>query len=143
MSAASINKVLIETMGLKDSDLKKQKVKGMLAFDAIIRKGIPCAKLQALKGALDLTDGQVADCLGVSLRTYQRKRDAREKLSVHEGDRFFRVARLFALASSALGGKDAARNWLWKSQKALGDKAPIEAMQTEAGAREVEVRLQK
>ncbi|MDA8155098.1 MAG: DUF2384 domain-containing protein [Actinomycetota bacterium] len=141
MSAASVNKVLLETMGLKDSDLKKQKARGMLAFDAIIRKGIPCMKLQSLKEALALTDSQVADCLGISLRTFQRKRDAREKLSVHEGDRFFRAARLFAIAASALGSRDKAREWLWKSQKALADRAPIEAMQTEAGAREIEARF--
>ena len=40
-----IKKKIIGTLGLKDSDMKPQeRNKGMLTFDAIIRKGIPYSK---------------------------------------------------------------------------------------------------
>jgi len=80
-----IKKKIIRTLGLKESDLKqKERDKGMLIFDAIIRKGIPYAKVRLVKDALNLTDSEFADYLGISLRTLQRKRDSHEKLSRSE-----------------------------------------------------------
>ncbi len=135
---------IIKTLGLKDIDLKSQeRDKGMLTFDAIIRKGIPYAKVRLVKTALNLTDNEFADYLGISLRTLQRKRDSREKLSIPEGDRLFRIARIFALAVSVLENEEMARKWLHRPQRGLGGRVPIQVIQTEAGAQEVESLLEK
>lgn len=139
-----IKKKIIGTLGLKDSDLKpRERDKGMLTFDAVIRKGIPYAKLRLVKAALNLTDSELADYLGISLRTLQRKRDSHEKLSIAEGDRLFRIAKIFALAVSVLEREEMARKWLHRAQRGLGGRAPIEVIQTEAGAQEVEDLLEK
>ncbi len=139
-----IKKKIIGTLGLKASDLTpRDRGKGMLTFDAIIRKGIPYAKVRLVKAALNLTDSEFAHYLGISLRTLQRKLDAHEKLSIPEGDRLFRIARLFALAVSVLENEDMARQWLHRSQRGLGGRTPIEVIQTEAGAQEVEDLLEK
>lgn len=139
-----IKKKIIGTLGLKDSDLKpKERDKGMLTFDAIIRKGIPYVKVRLVKAALRLTDRECAEYLGISLRTLHRKRDSHEKLSIREGDRLFRIARIFALAVSVLESEEMARNWLHRAQRGLGGRIPIEVIQTEAGAQEVEDLLEK
>ena len=139
-----IKKKIIGTLGLKDSDIKLQdRDRGMLAFDAVIRKGIPYAKVHLVKTALNLTDSELADYLGISLRTLQRKRDSHLKLSVPEGDRLFRIARIFALAVSVLESEDMARKWLHREQRGLGGRVPILVIQTEAGAQEVEALLEK
>jgi len=139
-----IKKRIIGTLGLKSSDLKPQeRNKGMLTFDAIIRKGIPYAKVRLMKAALNLTDNECADYLGISLRTLQRKRASHEKLSITEGDRLFRIARIFALAVSVLESEEMARKWLHRAQRGLGGRAPIQVIQTEAGAQEVTDLLEK
>lgn len=137
-------KKIFGTLGLEDSDIKpEERDKGMLTFDAIIRKGIPYAKVHLVKTALNLTDTEFADYLGISLRTLQRKRDSQEKLSIPEGDRLFRIARIFALAVSVLESEEMARNWLHRAQRGLGGRVPIQVIQTEAGAQEVEDLLEK
>jgi putative toxin-antitoxin system antitoxin component (TIGR02293 family) len=130
---------IMGTLGLKPSDLSlRERNKGMFTFDAIIRKGIPFAKVRLVKAALNLTDSEFAQYLGISLRTLQRKLEAHEKLSIPEGDRLFRIARLFALAVSVLEDEEMARQWLHRPQRGLGGRTPVEVIQTEAGAQEVE-----
>jgi len=139
-----IKKKIIGTLGLKDSDMKPQeRDKGMLTFDAFIRKGIPSAKVRLVKAALNLTDNELADYLGISLRTLQRKWESHAKLSITEGDRLFRIARIFALAVSVLESEEVARKWLHRAQRGLGGRVPIQVIQTEAGAQEVEDLLEK
>ena len=139
-----LKKKIIGTLGLKSSDLKpRERDRGMLTFDAIIRKGIPYAKVRLVKAALNLSDSEVAAYLGISLRTLQRKRDSHEKLSISEGDRLFRMARIFALAVSVLESEEMARKWLHRTQRGLGGRKPIEVIQTEAGAQEVGDLLEK
>jgi len=139
-----IKKKIIGTLGLKASDMKpRDRDKGMLTFDAVIRKGIPYTKLRLVKAALNLSDNEFADYLGISLRTLQRKRDSHERLSISEGDRLFRMARIFALAVAVLENEETARQWLHRAQRGLGGRTPIQVIQTEAGAQEVEDLLEK
>ena len=96
-----------------------------------------------MKAALNLADHEFADYLAISLRTLQRKRDSQAKLSIPEGDRLFRIARIFAHAVSVLEGEEMARKWLHRAQRGLGGRVPLEVIQTEAGAQEVEDLLEK
>ena len=139
-----ITKRILGTLGLKDSDLEaKGKGNGIFSFDSFIRKGIPYAKVRLVKAALNLTDNEFADYLGISLRTLQRKRTSHGKLSLSEGDRLFRIAKIFALAAQVLESEDMARKWLHRQQRGLGGRVPIQVIQTETGAAEVEDLLEK
>jgi len=139
-----IKNKIIGTLGLKNSDIKpRERDRGMLTFDAVIRKGIPYSKVGLVKTALNLTDNEVADYLGISLRTLQRKRDSHERLTIAEGDRLFRITRIFALAVSVLESEDMARKWLHREQRGLGGRVPIQVIQTEAGTQEVEDLLER
>ena len=137
-------KLIVGTLGLKEKDLKPQeRDKGMLSFDAMIRRGIPYGKVRLVKAALNLTDSEIAEYLGISLRTLQRKQDTREKLTIPAGDRLFRIAKIFAFAVSVLENEEMARKWLHRGQRGLGGRVPIEVIRTEAGAQEVEDLLEK
>ncbi len=50
-------------------------------------------------------------------------------------------ARIIELAIRVLEDEEKARNWLQKPQYGLGGAVPIELLQTEAGAKEVEELL--
>lgn len=107
-----------------------------------IRHGLPQSTLARVKDALQLTDREVSAALGVSEKTVSRLRAApRSKLSPVASDRLYRVARLFALTEAVLEDEDLARQWLRSPQLGLANRTPLELMQTEAGAREVEQLL--
>jgi uncharacterized protein (DUF2384 family) len=52
-----------------------------------------------------------------------------------------RTARLTALAVQAFGNRDQAMRWLRRPQREFGGVAPLEMMETEAAARQVELIL--
>jgi putative toxin-antitoxin system antitoxin component (TIGR02293 family) len=59
-------------------------------------------------------------------------------LARFESDRIYRLARIVALARQNLGSGDLALRWLKRPNRALGGSAPVAAIDTEVGARQVE-----
>jgi putative toxin-antitoxin system antitoxin component (TIGR02293 family) len=101
-----------------------------------IRDGFPHAVLEELMRTSGLTLKELADALDLSSRSLQRRRHGR--LARFESDRLYRLARLLALARENLGDVARANRWLKRANHALGGVAPIAAIDTELGARQVE-----
>ena len=102
-----------------------------------IREGFPLEVLQKLMRASGLTLKELAGALDLSPRSLQR-RGRSGRLARYESDRLYRLARIVAIANEYLGGHDRALRWLKRPNRALGGLAPITAMDTEFGARQVE-----
>lgn len=101
-----------------------------------IREGFPHAVLGELMQASGLTLKELAGALDLSIRSLQRRR--RGRLARFESDRLYRMARLIALARETLGNGTRASHWLKRTNRALGGVAPLAAIDTELGARQVE-----
>lgn len=102
-----------------------------------IRDGFPPAVVEELMQASGLTLRELADALDLSPRSLQRRRRS-GRLARFESDRLYRLARIVALAHDSFGDRESAARWLKRSNRALGGLAPIGAMDTELGARQVE-----
>ncbi len=102
-----------------------------------IRDGFPPAVVERVMRASGLTLKELATALDLSARSLQRRRRS-GKLARYESDRLYRLARLVAIASDYLGDQERARRWLKRPNRALGGVAPVAALDTEAGARQVE-----
>jgi putative toxin-antitoxin system antitoxin component (TIGR02293 family) len=87
--------------------------------------------------ASGLTLKEVAGALDLSPRSLQRRRST-GRLAPFESDRLYRLARIMAVANEYLGGAERARRWLKRPNRALGGLAPLTAIDTELGARQVE-----
>lgn len=102
-----------------------------------IREGFRPAVLEELMRASGLTLKELADSLDLSVRSLQRRRRS-GRLARYESDRLYRLARLMAIASEYLGDKERAIRWFKRPNRALGGVAPVAAIDTELGARQVE-----
>jgi putative toxin-antitoxin system antitoxin component (TIGR02293 family) len=102
-----------------------------------IREGFPPAVVEELMQASGLTLKELAESLDLSARSLQRRRRS-GRLARFESDRLYRLARVLALAQQSLGDRTSAARWLKRCNRALGGIAPISAMDTELGARQVE-----
>ena len=102
-----------------------------------IREGFPPAVVQELMRASGLTLKELSEALDLSPRSLQRRRRG-GRLARFESDRIYRLARIVALARQSLGSPEIATAWLRRSNRALGGVAPIAAVDTELGARQVE-----
>lgn len=106
-----------------------------------IRAGLPVAAAIAFKNALNLTNAQLADLLGVNARTVLRWAPGKSRLDVASGDRLVRTANLYAIAAEVLEDDEAAVGWLQAPQEALGGAIPLELAATDVGTRAVEELL--
>jgi putative toxin-antitoxin system antitoxin component (TIGR02293 family) len=106
-----------------------------------VEDGLPVRSLEALAGYLGANDIEAADVKNrIVPRTALRRRT---RLSVEEGERTERLARLAALAEQVWEDADLAREFLTGPQPQLGGERPIDLARTEPGAREVEELLMK
>jgi putative toxin-antitoxin system antitoxin component (TIGR02293 family) len=105
-----------------------------------IRQGFPQPVLKEVMESAGLNMEELAEALGVSLRSLQRRK-GQGKLAADESDRIYRLARMIALAKHYIGDAAKAGRWIKKPNRALGGKRPIEMLNTEPGARRVEAVL--
>ena len=103
-------------------------IKNRRQLARLTQEGIPFAAILHLLDELDVTQREMADLLGMHLRTLSRKKGSGGRLDPASSDRAYRVARLLALAREVLGGIQEAREWLHEPQKALGDTTPLSLM---------------
>ena len=102
-----------------------------------IREGFPQFVVDELRRSARLTLKELAASLDLSPRSLQRRRRA-GRLARYESDRLYRLARIVALAKYYLGDEETAIRWLKRPNRALGGIPPIQALDTEPGARSVE-----
>lgn len=105
-----------------------------------VRKGLPFAAFTTLQQDADLTQDDLLEVVGISRRTFERRRK-RRRFEADESERILRVQLLFDLARRVLGSAEEARAWMHEPNLALGDETPIHLATTEQGARAVETTL--
>ncbi|MFZ0912403.1 MAG: antitoxin Xre/MbcA/ParS toxin-binding domain-containing protein [Candidatus Korobacteraceae bacterium] len=102
-----------------------------------IREGFRPLVVEELMRASGLTLKELAGALDLSPRSLQRRRRS-GRLAAYESDRLYRLARIVAVANEYLGDRQRALRWLKRPNRALGGIAPVAAIDTELGARQVE-----
>jgi putative toxin-antitoxin system antitoxin component (TIGR02293 family) len=102
-----------------------------------IREGFRPSVIEQLMRVSGLTLKELACALKLSPRSLQRRRSS-GKLAPYESDRLYRLARIVAIADEYLGEHERTLRWLKRPIRALGGLAPIAALDTELGARQVE-----
>ncbi len=109
-------------------------------FEAIIAKartGFPYAALEALATRFEIPQETLVRVLHLPPRTLARRKKAR-RLSAAESDRLLRLARVAARAEDVLGSQERAGAWLRGTVRALGSVRPLDLLDTDLGAQQVE-----
>jgi len=102
----------------------------------VARAGIPASAIRAFAASTQTSIALLGAIAHIDARTLSRRLASNARLKPDESDRVLRVARVFALARAALGSD--AHAWLNSENRALGGVKPIELLDTDAGARQVE-----
>src|ERR1700740_3476675 len=105
---------------------------------ALVRRGLPTGSVKALAGRLDIRNAALSKKLGIPQRTLTRRLSGRTRLTAGESDRAVRLARVYANAVEMIGEEGKAVQWLQTPNRALGGERPIDQVDTDVGAREVE-----
>ena len=104
----------------------------------LIRQGLPADAVTALAEKLDVPNAAVSKKVGIAQRTLTRRLGQGARLTPSESDRTARVARVYAHAVEMIGDEEKAARWLRTPNRALGGERPLDQLDTDVGAREVE-----
>ena len=107
-----------------------------------VRKGLPLRALDELAGKLHLDRTELAQILGTSLRTLQRKEEASDRLGPAASDRLARIARIHGLACHVFGDAEKASIWLTSASRPLGE-IPLRMLDTDIGTQRVQQELRQ
>jgi putative toxin-antitoxin system antitoxin component (TIGR02293 family) len=103
-----------------------------------LESGFSWRELQCLRQNMGVSTREIAEMVSIKPRTLDRRRQ-KGRLQPEESDRLLRLGRVFGKILELFeGDSEAAREWLYAPQRALGGAHPSEMVKTEVGAREVE-----
>lgn len=122
---------------LKDLGVKaSSKIAGALPrLRAALQNGVPRTAFDKLRDELGTTTDELAEVLGIPLRTLARRTD---RFKPDESERILRVGSVFKNAVEVIVEKDAAARWMTQPKRALSGLTPLRCCDTEFGAREVD-----
>lgn len=105
-------------------------------LNELVMRGLPKSSLRFAAERVSRSSAEARSLVYrvVPESTYKR----RKRLSPAESERSERLARTIALAEFTWGNNEVAHAWLNEANRHLGNKTPIEAAETDLGARQVE-----
>jgi putative toxin-antitoxin system antitoxin component (TIGR02293 family) len=106
-----------------------------------VRDGLPISELDQVASLLTISREQLAQILGITVRTLQRKAGADERLGPAASDRLARVRRIHDLAIHVLGDQQKASRWMTSVSRPLGGQLPVQLLDTDIGTQRVEQEL--
>ena len=108
-----------------------------------VERGLAFQALERFQKNTGLSTSDLADVVVIKMRTLQRRKE-QGRLEPEESDRLMRVSRIFGKALELFeGNSEAARQWLFTRQRALGGERPMVLARTDLGAREVEALIDR
>lgn len=110
-----------------------------ISLARLIRRGLPVGAVQFVLDSGRLTLAEL-DRIVLPRKTLAHRRKL-GTLTAEQSDRLVRVARVLAEAEETFGSQGKAAAWLRRPTNALGEESPLELLDTDEGAREVEILL--
>lgn len=114
--------------------------KGPAASSSVVFARQPFELSESVRKRLDATNEQMAEYIGVTFRTYQR-RAKKGTLEDAESAKVEMLDSLLDLGSRVLGSEEEARMWLTSPILSLGSARPIDLLETVKGYERVKNKL--
>jgi putative toxin-antitoxin system antitoxin component (TIGR02293 family) len=105
----------------------------------LVRRGLPIGAVQFMLDSGSLTPAEL-DRIVLPRKTLANRRKL-GTLTPEQSDRLVRVARVIAAAEQTFGSREKAGKWLRRSTSTLAGESPLDLLDTDEGAREVETLL--
>jgi putative toxin-antitoxin system antitoxin component (TIGR02293 family) len=124
----------------------RRAVRNRLEAHDLLQEGLPVHALKHLVNYVAILrvahHGSLEKAVGISLRTYQRRKDALDKpLSPEQSGRTWKFAEILGRAIELFGSQVEAEEWLERPALALDQRKPLDLLSTPAGVKSVEDHL--
>ena len=120
-------------------------VSSRIEMHDLLEQGLSVKAVDALLRALPSAIGSpdvLAQAIGMSLRTWQRRREAEDKpLNTEQSSRVWIFAEVVARAADIFGSREEAVSWMLRPATGLDQRRPIDLIGTAAGRELVDNHL--
>jgi putative toxin-antitoxin system antitoxin component (TIGR02293 family) len=126
--------------------LLKRRLASLLDAHKLLLDGLPSPALRHLVDGLTVleTDASLERAIGMSLRTYQRRKSAPARpLNPEQSGRAWKFAAILSRATGVFGSQEEAEQWLERPAIGLDRQRPIDLLATPAGIDLVEDHLNR
>ncbi len=106
-------------------------------FIKIIRDGLPSKVIACVVKSSEINEEVIYKSLRIAKRTVARRKASAMRLKPVESELIYRFSKALVTATSVLGDKDKAREWLLAENRALYGNRPIELLDTAIGFEDV------
>lgn len=132
---ASIEQRAVEILGVKSP----KKGQTWQTLRLVVDTGLRVNAFESLVDYANVTRLDLARATDIPLRTVQRRETSpARRFERDESDRLARVARLYAMAEDVLGSREEAQRWMKTPNQSLDGARPLDELDTEIAAREIE-----
>jgi putative toxin-antitoxin system antitoxin component (TIGR02293 family) len=124
----------------------RQAVRDPIEAHEMLLGGLPANAVTHLVGKLQVMrePASLEKALGMSLRTFQRRKESSAKpLNAEQSGRTWKFAEILARATAVFGSQEEAERWLERPATGLNQHRPIDLLVTPAGVELVETFLQQ
>jgi putative toxin-antitoxin system antitoxin component (TIGR02293 family) len=131
---------------LGGSRILRRPVRNRLEAHEMLLRGLPGEALQHLLDGLRVLPrtASLEGAVGMSLRTYQRRKGAPARLlNPEQSGRAWKFAEILAKATEVFGSQEEAEEWLQCPAIGLEQRTPLELLATPAGVEIVETFLKR
>jgi putative toxin-antitoxin system antitoxin component (TIGR02293 family) len=120
-----------------------RRIRSRLDAHDLLREGLPGRALMHLvERVAVLHQGSLENAVGISFRTYQRRKETPDKpLSPEQSGRVWKLAEILGRATELFGSQAEAEAWLERPAMALDQRRPIDLLSTPAGVETIEEHL--
>jgi putative toxin-antitoxin system antitoxin component (TIGR02293 family) len=120
-----------------------RRITSTLDAHELLLDGLPVSALtHFVSHLLFIQTDSLEKAFGMSLRTFQRRKDAPDKpLSQEQSGRTWKFAEILAKATDVFGSQEEAEQWLERPALGLDQRRPIDLLATPAGIELVEQYL--
>lgn len=107
-----------------------------------LREGLPVSSFEALQTRLGWSRGVLAEVLRIPERTLMR-RFQQGRFNLEESQRLLRLARIVASGEELFSRSHRLGEWLREPVRGLGERRPVDYLDTDLGAEAVETLLMR
>lgn len=112
-----------------------QRLLGVPAVEriALVRKGLPASSVQAAADYLSMSQKDLLGAIRIPVSTLTQRARSRKPLSPDESDKLVRLAEVIKRAIAVFGDEAEGKAWLNDLVGSLGDRRPVDLLDTQDG----------
>ena len=99
----------------------------------LVRKGLPASAVQAAADYLAMSQKDLLGAIRIPVSTLTLRMRARKPLSPEESDKLIRLAEVVKRAIAVFGDEAEGKAWLNESIVSLGERRPVDLLDTQDG----------